>query len=101
MTLIRLITVIIRLRLADSKGVSRNSRRVWKRTKGRKEEKNKTRNERRVRSGSDNTISCEKWGMQTLPARCDSLPCHVCALIRGQKEPSPWCTRVRARVCVV
>jgi len=64
MTLIRLITVIIRLRLADSKGVSRNSRRVRKRTKERKEEKNKARNERKVRLGSDITISCEKFDIR-------------------------------------
>jgi len=81
MTLIRLITVIIRLRLADSKGVSRNSRRVRKRTKERKEEKKQS--EKREKGSfrfwyhdflRKIRYSCLtkslREGMQTLPARC-------------------------------
>lgn len=101
MALIRLITVIIRLSFAEFKGVSRDSMRPKKDEEEAKEEKTEKQEE-----GSYHDFllkirySCLtkslKGGMQTLPVRCDSLPCHVCALIRGQKEPSPWCTRVCA-----
>jgi len=53
MTLIRLITVIIRLRLVDSKGVSR----LGALEKGWKGKEKKMRNERKARS-ADITISC-------------------------------------------
>lgn len=107
MTLIRLITVIIRLRLAESKGVSRlgapEKGRRRKRRGGKKNEREKGSfgyHDFLLKIRYSCLTKSPRGGMQTLPVRCDSLPCHVCALIRGQKEPGPWCTCVHAHVYV-
>lgn len=120
MSLIRLITTIIRLSFAKGLEVRRDPARPTnkKATRGRRE-REKEREEGRGGQGKEekkaectaliqpiSRFSAEnptlspahsttkhsaregtENGWRKHRPRCDSLPCHVCALIRGQKEP--------------
>lgn len=106
MTLIRLITVI------ETRRIQRRVATTWRwAEKNGKEKKRETRENIRSsvqlisRFPAKNSIFVSDevskgWDANIVPARCDSLPCHVCALIRGQKVPSPWCIRAYKCTCI-
>lgn len=119
MSLIRLITTIIRLSFAKGLEVRRDPARPTnkKATRGRRREKKKERKGEAGKGKRKKKAECTRLfsryrdfplktrrspahsttkhsaregtenGWRKHRPRCDSLPCHVCALIRGQKEP--------------